>query len=507
MTCLAYYNRKFTTRLIFSWLDITIAGFILFSFVRLIFTPGISADNIKFLLFFINGLLYFIIKPFLFETDKKDQSLPVATIVNILLIIALIQACWGFLQYFDIKPNLDGQFKIGGAYSNPGQYTSFLAPLLSFALAVCFFSKKKNKTLGLLASLAIVAILPFTQARTAWISALMVVLYLANKRYQLLNRFSNFLKSAVLRIIVIILIAIMVVISGYYIYNLKRNSSSGRLFIWQVSVTMIKENPVWGYGFDRFAAAHNDYQAQYFKNHPNDSKKAEVADGVNYAFNEFIQVAVETGIIGLILLMLLFFFAFRAKTGSPDSGEENLYFYAAKGSIMAIFISMLFSYPLHIIPSLSLLFFSLAIVSAMSKQKVLFHIPLSPKTRKGLSILGIIIVVIFSVAQFLRNDAEREWIKAYQMMRKNQPEEAYNLYRELYHTLTYNQFFLFNYGLELSLMKRYDESITILKEAEPRLNDSDFYIYLGSSYENKGNIAAAELCYLKASCYAFEIFR
>jgi tetratricopeptide (TPR) repeat protein len=65
--------------------------------------------------------------------------------------------------------------------------------------------------------------------------------------------------------------------------------------------------------------------------------------------------------------------------------------------------------------------------------------------------------------------------------------------------LNNSQYFLFNYGAELGLMKRYDESIRILKEAESRLNDADFYIYLGNSYENIGLNKDAELCYLKAT--------
>ena len=183
MTCLVYYNRKFNTKLSFSWMDITVVSFMFFSFIRILFTPGISIDNVKFYLFLINGILYFLIKPFLFETDKKDQRLPVGTIVNILLIIALLQVFWGFLQYCDITPNLQKQFNIGGAFGNPGQYTNFITPLLSFALAVFFFSRKKNKILGLITAVAIIAILPFTQARTAWIGALFIVVYLADKKF------------------------------------------------------------------------------------------------------------------------------------------------------------------------------------------------------------------------------------------------------------------------------------------------------------------------------------
>jgi O-antigen polymerase len=498
--CLANFYKKFTTKFVFSWIDISIIGFILFSFVRILFTPGISVDNIQFYLFLINGILYFLIKPVLFESDKQDSHLPAETVINILLIIVLVQVIWGFLQYFHIMPNSDQLYRMGGAFGNPGQYANFITPLLSFTLSVFLFSKKSNRTLGLIATIGIIAILPFTQARTAWIGALLVIFYLAEKKYLILVKCSGFLKSAFVKTMVVIILALMVVTSGFFIYNLKKNSSSGRLFIWQVSATMIKERPLWGYGFDRFAAAHNDYQALYFKEHPDDMANAAVADGVNYAFNEFIQVTVETGAIGLILLIALFVFAFRAKVENrtPENEEKNMYLYGAKGSIIAILVSMMFSYPLHTVPSLIILFFSLALVASEKNRKI-FEITLWPSSRKGLSLAGIGLILIFLVFQINRNKAERSWLKGFQMMRHNQHQEAYKLYRELYPKLTYNQFFLFNYGAELLLMKRYDESIELLKEAELRVNNSDLHQYMGYSYENINNYKLAEQCYLKSS--------
>jgi tetratricopeptide (TPR) repeat protein len=83
-------------------------------------------------------------------------------------------------------------------------------------------------------------------------------------------------------------------------------------------------------------------------------------------------------------------------------------------------------------------------------------------------------------------------------MRENRIYEAYTLYSELYPILKYDQFFLFNYGAELSLMNQYDVSIKILKEVEPRLNNTDFYFYLGNNYEMKGELTLAEESYKKA---------
>ena len=65
--------------------------------------------------------------------------------------------------------------------------------------------------------------------------------------------------------------------------------------------------------------------------------------------------------------------------------------------------------------------------------------------------------------------------------------------------MKYNQYFLFNYGAEMSLAKNYTNSINLLKEAEPVLNDADLYIYMGMSYQGIGDYVNAEKCYVKAS--------
>jgi tetratricopeptide (TPR) repeat protein len=120
------------------------------------------------------------------------------------------------------------------------------------------------------------------------------------------------------------------------------------------------------------------------------------------------------------------------------------------------------------------------------------------KSKKLFTLAFIVVLSVFLIIQYQRNKAERQWIYAFRAMRENRLDDAYMMYQNLYPDLKYNQFFLFNYGAELSLMKRYEESARILKEAEPRLNDADFYIYLATDYESLGKMDDAEASYTKA---------
>lgn len=83
------------------------------------------------------------------------------------------------------------------------------------------------------------------------------------------------------------------------IYQFKKESADGRLLIWKVSTHIIKDNPLFGVGFDRFKTHYMDAQATYFIENK-DASEVMRADNNYYAFNELAQLTVENGIIGLV---------------------------------------------------------------------------------------------------------------------------------------------------------------------------------------------------------------
>jgi hypothetical protein len=85
---------------------------------------------------------------------------------------------------------------------------------------------------------------------------------------------------------------------------LKPGSSGGRWFIVQRTAEMIKDNPG-GIGFGQFAVQYGERQAAYFKQHGTDGKEALLADNVQFALNEYLQVTTEGGIaMGLAMLAI-----------------------------------------------------------------------------------------------------------------------------------------------------------------------------------------------------------
>ena len=87
-----------------------------------------------------------------------------------------------------------------------------------------------------------------------------------------------------------------------------RSTATMRIFTWSVTGSMIKAAPVLGVGADNFGAAFNDSRTRYGVANPEDPNNA---IGEDYLFerahNEYLQIAAELGIPGLMLILAAFF--------------------------------------------------------------------------------------------------------------------------------------------------------------------------------------------------------
>ncbi|MBA7575755.1 hypothetical protein ES708_17591 [subsurface metagenome] len=94
---------------------------------------------------------------------------------------------------------------------------------------------------------------------------------------------------------------------------------------------------------------------------------------------------------------------------------------------------------------------------------------------------------------------EKHWKLAYEMFQNGNKDDALEVYKSISSIMSYNPYFLYNYGAELSVYGNYQESIDVLRSVENRINDADYYTCLGSNYFQLGDMQNAILNYQKAS--------
>jgi tetratricopeptide (TPR) repeat protein len=83
------------------------------------------------------------------------------------------------------------------------------------------------------------------------------------------------------------------------IFFIKSDSSEGRLLIYKISFSMLKTHWPTGIGLGNFHSQYLYYQAAYFKKAHYTTKELLLADNTYYVFNDYYQLVIETGVIGL----------------------------------------------------------------------------------------------------------------------------------------------------------------------------------------------------------------
>lgn len=285
------------------------------------------------------------------------------------------------------------------------------------------------------------------------------------------------------------LIMICLAIGFFTLYYQKKDSANGRLLIWTVSSEIIRDKPVFGHGYGAFQAIYMDYQAEYFRNNPN-SKYELLADNVKHPFNEFIKVAVEYGLVGLIIvfsfLLLLFW-----NTVKLESVNKRL----VLSGLIALVVLAFFSYPLQYVSVWVFLAFYVSILMPNKEYKIRNTI-ISIISRGAIVIVSLFTLLFFY--QQLR--IEMKWKTIAVNSLRGNTQKMLPEYEKLYGTmLRRNPLFLYNYGAELYVARQFDRSIEIMKECKRKFNDYDLQLLLAKNYYQIRDFQKAIQIYEQAS--------
>ncbi len=262
----------------------------------------------QFIVLFLQPISLFFISRFVFDNYPKVKSLLLATCYLLLAVMGL----YAILQYFtllglppmwwgnSVEPKRAIAF-----FSHPNFYALFSAPLLAFLIPDVFASLKA-KSYNLKAALWVIGAigLLLSLSRAGWlglgVAGLIYLFIVADKK---VRRFAS----------VFVIVIVMVIIS---IPNLRwrfvlpfygEKSAVSRLSLWNTGVKAIKEAPIVGLGLTGFAK-----QWPRLNTDPN-------LDSHNFPHNIFLDLWVETGIIGLISLIgLMGLMIFRGLNNRAD---------------------------------------------------------------------------------------------------------------------------------------------------------------------------------------------
>lgn len=498
------YTSKRESLIEITKLDVFVLLFYVYSLIRLIFTnhePVLHPEiiNHTFLL-----LLYWVVKRGINGYNSNDHQRYVGYFAIYGLVILLVNALYGLLENVGSLPPSHPHFKIGGSFGNPGPYSNFLVTMLPIGAMVLMNRQLFSKRVWWLAIAAVTTfliILPFTKARTAWVATLMVgliyfIMFVVNT-----PRCKQWIKHTSVKVSGIVVLVLMSIMIVYGLLSFKQDSASGRLFMWGLSLKMIQDKPLVGHGYDSFCYQLNQYQANFFEKNGDDLPVAQIADNATYAFNEFIQVGVELGLVGLLLFLMVLYYAFQSKMQVVYKQDKYRFtlFYCVKVIIAAIVVCSLFSYPLHNLPIVTMFYIGLAIISGNSEHVSSKRIVIHPGFKKVVAgVLAVGAVYVFSII-VSRYNGEKEWGTLIRDKKLYSPQRLRDEYKSLEAVMNYNKYFAFNYGAEMIASGQFQEGTLVLQQALLRLNDSNIHIYLAHGYDEMGQLDKAISLFTNAS--------
>ena len=412
---------------------------------------------------------------------KKHLSFP--TIVTwVLIILGGIEGVWGLRQIYGLAVSNHSLYALTGSFYNPGPYSGYLAMIFPLCLYEWLSLKEKTERtwaeqgkyyIALGVMLLILCVLPAGMSRSAWIAAAISGTWVYGMHASWGSKLKEFGRKYKKRVVLACIAgSVIIIVAGYALFQLKATSANGRLFMWKISSMAIAESPVIGHGTGNFVSAYGRAQENYFANGEFSETEELVAGSPEYAFNEYLQVAMEYGIPFLLVVSLVI--AFCLWKGSSE-GRIGIC-----GGVISFLVFSFSSYPMQI-PGFAVTFYLLLAACAIGRSKVILFLFISM-----MALLG---------TYYWKNNqyaACKDWYRSKMLYNIGAYQSAKEDYGKLYPELANRGAFLFEYGYSLHKLKEYDNSTRILEEAMAHSNDPMILNIIGKNYQALGDYEKAE---------------
>jgi O-antigen ligase len=409
---------------------------------------------------------------------------------------------WGMAQLYGFQPSQHNLFLLTGSFFNPGPYAGYLAMLSPLALFYVvsdywIWSKPYHTKYSLfylrwivaaITLLATVLVLRASMSRAAWLASaggcfFVSFAYLAS---QFKLKFYIIRYKKTLPVVVVVMVLLLSG-GGFAMYKMKKDSADGRTLIWKNTLSAIKEQP-FGVGLGHFAEAYGKAQVSYFETETATEQEETVAGNPEYAFNEYLQLGLETGILGLLLFVVAVIMLI--KKGIKQQKYETV------GAVVSLLVFATMSYPFSVLPFLIVFVYLLADLAEGNETANPNH---QNRSIALYSINGYVLLTFNFIAlafclynRYPTYNAYKEWNSAKMLFTMQLYADAAPEYARLAPYLSDRVEFLFEYGQILSKTAHYQKSNEVLAVATSLSCDPMLYNVMGKNHQALKNYKAAE---------------
>lgn len=408
-------------------------------------------------------------------------------------VVVLVISLWlsyesllGIRQLFGLSSSHHCMFVLTGSFANPGPYGGFIAICAVIALSgVCKYhnsEKLQDRLFVLLSGISGglgVIVLPASMSRAAWVAFFMAGAILS----YMCTPIRTYLKSHKWIVLSALVVIILVTIGAF---NLKEDSALGRFHIWEMELRAIADKPLTGHGYGHALGAYGDAQAHFFQMSERSVSRQSIAGCPEYAFNEYLRYAMDFGILGLLLFLIIM----GLSIGDLYREQSIL-----TCGLIAWGVFAFASYPMDVWQLRLLL--AVFIGAAFGERYIV------PNRWKMAMVFSCLILAVVSIAFWiqdyeLKEEAKYRWHEEQRYAGFGSINDVADNLALLYPQLKTDFRYLYDYGYALHKEGRFLESNTILHEGTLISSDPMFYNIIGKNYESIGDYMVAEKYYMHA---------
>lgn len=411
----------------------------------------------------------------------------------VLMGFGAMEALHGLGQIAGIYPSNHSLFVLTGTFYNPGPYSGYLAAVLPIALHRMLVSNGKKDRLSvaqyyfsMCVLLLICCVLPAGMSRAAWFASLISCGYVVLRVYRV--KVKSFVSKHRYAVSGVLIVGALLASSAYF---MKRDSADGRLLIWKITSQAIASSPCGEENGRTFSAIYGDAQERYFTNCEYSESEAWVAGTPDFAFNEYLQIAVEYGVwVSILLVTVLLVLSMIAGGRKQLAGID--------GCLVSLMVFACFSYPLHIPAIVSVWLLTLMVLCGEGLVMI-------KRKRNAVAVLLPVVVAGLTASMDMygiyseRTRAVREWMPVRVLYHSRAFNAAAEEYGKLYDKMSWNKDFCFEYGRALYKARSYGKAEEVLLKAMEVSGDPMILNMLGRNAQESGEYGKAEKYLLRST--------
>jgi O-antigen ligase/Flp pilus assembly protein TadD len=333
-----------------------------------LFTSNIIKISLGDYLNFISYIILFFIVLNFIKSEKEFNSL-----IKVFFVTSFLVSFYTIIQYYGFDHYYGHLGKLTSTIGQKNWISNYLAMIFPIGFSYFLLQNSKKIKLYYFLFLSILyTTLLICQSRGIWISIILTIIFafIIIFKYKLGSVFKNNKKW--LFALLIVFLVITTIYSTENPLNKSRltvaeralstfkvaadPSINTRFLMWKVALEMFKDSPFFGLGIGTFKYHYLYYQAEYLVTNPSYVKNAGMAAE---AHNEYLQLASEIGIVGLVLfLAIIFLFYYSSYQWFKKNGEnrKKMTVFGLILGITCFLIHCMVTFPLHV-PVLGATFF------------------------------------------------------------------------------------------------------------------------------------------------------